>query len=330
MRIVIGYDGSECSEDAARNLRIAGLPPDGEALVVSVADMWPILPDPENEEAEPSLTPSEAHAWEEQLVAAERRLPEAVQKARQYALERLEEVRAHLAPAVELVQRTLPGWNVSSRAIADSPYWGLTKMADQWKADMVVVGSHGRSALGRMFLGSVSLNVVNYAHCTVRVYRCGIPPRDGAMRLAVGYDGSRSSEAAVQAVIQRHWPEGSEVCLIAVHEEARSATFFGLHRHPEHDDHPAEHEAWLRSRLDRAATALRATGLGVEIRVPEGDPKYLLAEESDKWKADCLFVGARGLGGFKPLLLGSVATSMVSRAHCTVEVIRVPREESGD
>ena len=37
--------------------------------------------------------------------------------------------------------------------------------------DLIVVGSHGRSALGRFMLGSVSQKVVTEAHCSVRVAR---------------------------------------------------------------------------------------------------------------------------------------------------------------
>ena len=44
--------------------------------------------------------------------------------------------------------------------------------------------------------------------------------------------------------------------------------------------------------------------------------------EAEKWGADCIFVGARGLNGLERLLLGSVSTAVASYAHCSVEVVR--------
>lgn len=44
-------------------------------------------------------------------------------------------------------------------------------MAKYWKADVIVVRSHGRHGLDRMFMGSVSTFVVAHAHCSVLVVR---------------------------------------------------------------------------------------------------------------------------------------------------------------
>jgi nucleotide-binding universal stress UspA family protein len=56
--------------------------------------------------------------------------------------------------------------------------------------------------------------------------------------------------------------------------------------------------------------------------VKEENPKKLLLSEAEDWNADCIFVGARGLSGFERFWLGSVSTAVVTRAHCSVEVVR--------
>lgn len=48
MRILIGYDGSQCAEAALHDLKRAGLPAQADALIMSVADVF--LPPPINEE----------------------------------------------------------------------------------------------------------------------------------------------------------------------------------------------------------------------------------------------------------------------------------------
>jgi nucleotide-binding universal stress UspA family protein len=51
------------------------------------------------------------------------------------------------------------------------PRTAILEMADQWPADLIVVGSHGRSGLDRFLLGSVSERVVRHAPCSVEVVR---------------------------------------------------------------------------------------------------------------------------------------------------------------
>ncbi|MCV4785306.1 universal stress protein, partial [Escherichia coli] len=60
---------------------------------------------------------------------------------------------------------------MSVEACADSPAWGIIKRADEWQPDLIVVGSHGRTAIERFVLGSVSQKVLYEARCSVRIAR---------------------------------------------------------------------------------------------------------------------------------------------------------------
>lgn len=71
-----------------------------------------------------------------------------------------------------------------------------------------------------------------------------------------------------------------------------------------------------------AADKLKAAGVAATTLVREENPKRLLLAEAVAWNADCIFVGARGLGRLERLWLGSVSTAVVTRAHCSVEVVR--------
>jgi hypothetical protein len=64
-----------------------------------------------------------------------------------------------------------PGWEILAEAGIGSPGSEIIAKADEWRPDLIVVGSHGRTALGRMFFGSVSQRVINDARCSVRVAR---------------------------------------------------------------------------------------------------------------------------------------------------------------
>ena len=56
--------------------------------------------------------------------------------------------------------------------------------------------------------------------------------------------------------------------------------------------------------------------------VKEQEPKALLRGEAEDLMADCIFVGARGMGRLERILLGSVSLGVAARAHCSVEVVR--------
>jgi nucleotide-binding universal stress UspA family protein len=78
---------------------------------------------------------------------------------------------------------------------------------------------------------------------------------------------------------------------------------------------------WLFKTANDSAERLRRAGLSVSETLVEGDPRQQIIEEADRWSADAIFVGARGLGRLQRMLLGSVSSYVASHANCTVEVI---------
>ncbi len=59
------------------------------------------------------------------------------------------------------------------------------------------------------------------------------------------------------------------------------------------------------------------------MALEKGDPQRVLIAEARKWEADSIFVGGRRFGrAFERFWLGSVSTALVTKAHCSVEVVR--------
>ena len=64
-----------------------------------------------------------------------------------------------------------PGTAVRTRVLVGSPSREIVREAKEWEADLVVVGTHGRTGLRHVFLGSVAENVVRLAPCPVLTLR---------------------------------------------------------------------------------------------------------------------------------------------------------------
>jgi nucleotide-binding universal stress UspA family protein len=199
----------------------------------------------------------------------------------------------------------------------------VIKQADTWQPDVVIVGSRGRTALGRLLLGSVSQKILIEARCSVRVGRShrqtGAPP----IRLLIGVDGSPDAAAAVHAVATRQWPPGTAVRLVTV-LDARMRTALIPPRLVESwvTAGDEEEHTWVPRMVEAMAEPLRTRGLLVSSVMKVGDPKQVLLNEAEHWGADCVFVGARGLSRIERFLLGSVSSAVAARAHCSVEVVR--------
>lgn len=280
-KVLIAYDGSSCSDAALTDLGRAGLPLDVDAVVVTVADI--ILPPPDDELPDVPAV----------------RIPEVERHAKERAERAINEAQAFADQGAKRVKADFPGWNVRSEVRCDSPAWAILEMADRDKSDLIVVGSHGHSLVGgRLILGSVSQRVLYDARCSVRVARCWEEKGKGSVRIVVGFNGSKDSEVAVDAVASREWPKGSEARLITVHPRLSSAT------------------------RDVAAEKLRKAGLTTSEISKDGDPAHVLMREAEEWGADSIFVGTRDVHGFQHLLHGSVSSAVAAKVRCSVEVSR--------
>ena len=313
MKILIGYDGSECADAALDDLTQAGLPATGAVHILSIAEVWLPPPPPSSyeivEEARDANSPAELQrdfakrspAAKDALVLAER--------------------------ARDRVQARFSDWKVTADSSCGSPAWELVAKADEWKPDLIVLGSHGRTALGRFVLGSVSQRVLTESHCSVRIARGRLEEPNSPVRLIVGTDGSPGSEAALKALAARNWPPQSEIKVVMV-DDPIAPDFLGKVIPPIgkmiEEDRQEERE-WVEKISKSSLDILRKAGLKVTCILREGDPKHELCKAADEWHADCIFVGSAGFSNrLERFVLGSISAAVAARAHCSVEVVRLP------
>ncbi len=144
------------------------------------------------------------------------------------------------------------------------------------------------------------------------------------MKILLAIDGSPCSDAAVEEVARRPWPEGSTVKVVTALDPPM----------------PPTPEAWALpiNYSQEIDTALRKQGQNIvddalqklksnktfsadAVLVP-GSPRAAILDEAESWGADLIVLGSHGYSGWQRFLLGSVSQGVVSHAKCSVEVVR--------
>jgi len=230
--------------------------------------------------------------------------------------------------------------NAGQKALAEVrlgfPRKVISECAKELQADLIMVGSHGRSAIGRFLLGSVAQAVLRTAPCPVEIVRFpagGPAPSSHPMKILLATDGSECSVAAANSVAARPWPVETIFKVVSVEELIVLETPMGAS--PLASIYPANLlEELLADARTRAVNAVDGTrkileqaGLKVQDRqpIPLGDPRNVVLVLAQTWSADLIVLGSHGRRGWDRFLMGSVAESVAVHAHCSVEVIR-PRD----
>jgi nucleotide-binding universal stress UspA family protein len=224
---------------------------------------------------------------------------------------------------------------VTARQVHGWPKEVLLELGKELDVEMVVVGRSGLGRFGRFLLGSVSSSVVQHAHVPVTVVaQEGAPATHGAAGEAADA-GSAAPDEGPRVVVG---VDGSDLSIAALREGAAAAERLGGVLQPVYcwqittisplpeawgwippvDDY----DRWAHTKLLDTVRDARLD-LPVErvqpvvVHAPPS-PGLLGAAEG----AERLVVGARGLGGFERLVLGSVSRQVLEAAPCPVTVVR--------
>jgi nucleotide-binding universal stress UspA family protein len=149
------------------------------------------------------------------------------------------------------------------------------------------------------------------------------------MRILVAYDGSPAANAAIDHVLVRPWPEGTQIRVLTVIETPMFyPTAVGIEGYP-----PLSEEV-RQSILENARHSLQAaveklkakSGIVPSCELREGDVKQVLLKTIREWNCDLVVVGSHGKKALDRLFLGSVSHALVTHAPCDVEIVRPRRQ----
>jgi nucleotide-binding universal stress UspA family protein len=150
------------------------------------------------------------------------------------------------------------------------------------------------------------------------------------MKILLATDGSEYSEAAVQELIRRSWPTGSEVRVVSVAQPVPAPADPAILIDPFHVKAAEEERKKASREVNRVSAEIskHQHGLKVSTQVLEGPPKKMIVEEAERWGADLVVLGSHGHGPVARFLLGSVAQAVALHAPCSVEIVRQPNPKS--
>jgi nucleotide-binding universal stress UspA family protein len=204
-------------------------------------------------------------------------------------------------------------------AAGDDAATEILRVADEVGADLIVMGTHGRTRLRRLLAGSVAATVLTGAHGSVLALRAGqSEPKAEAMQVIVHpTDFYRASEAALE--VARALARDHRARLIVLHVVPLDPYLDGkLGAEIDIRDYQRSLDL-LRKRLDGPDLKHR-----VETRLVRGFEAEEILREAQDFAADLIVMGTHGRTGLRRLLMGNTAQSVLPRASCPVLVVKPP------
>lgn len=291
-QIVVGVDGSDPSKDAVTYAARLARDHGGRLLLCSAVNWIPIMADASSAGA---ITDAKA-------------IIDGLHEEADELLERALAVAKRLGVEAE---RFDPEGNPADEILT---------LAREHHASLIVMGTHGRRGLVRMFVGSTTEAVLRGSTIPVLTLHSVPAHNREAERclqgVLVGIDDSPPSDAALAAAYALPADDRRELFVYSVVEieappSLAAAAAYERERHQE-----------ARETIQRAIDSARVRGIEVQGSVLEGDPAEVIIRAAQEKDVDLIVVGSHGRRGLRRFFLGSVAEHIVRSAAVPTLVIR--------
>lgn len=195
----------------------------------------------------------------------------------------------------------------------------ILRLAAEGGGNIIVLGTHGRTGLGRVLLGSVADRVVRLAPCPVVTVRArpGLPIAvpDRVTRICYATDFSASARAVWPWVVRLAEAAQADVDLVHVTPEVAA----GRELPPALIEPMAEgFRAHGEAQAERLIDAGPLPPDRIHPRILGGTPAEAILRSAETRAADLIVMGTRGWSGLRRWMLGSVALHVIQAAPCAV------------
>jgi nucleotide-binding universal stress UspA family protein len=235
------------------------------------------------------------------------------------ASDHLEQIRAELAAKA--------GVEVTAEVTDGVPGDAILAASEAFGADLIIMGTRGRTGIGHMVLGSVAERTLRTASCPVLAVKEGGGTED-ITRILVGVDFSEPAEAALTAAAE--WANRFGAELHVAHAFDLPLTLITPYEISVPTNLLRDAREAASAKLEAALGRARAIAKTVDGHLIEAPAAPALAEEAERIGASLIVVGSRGHTGLKHLLLGSVAERTVRLAPCAVLALKTVTHGAAD
>jgi nucleotide-binding universal stress UspA family protein len=151
------------------------------------------------------------------------------------------------------------------------------------------------------------------------------------MKVLLATDGTKFSEAAAKMVGDLGLKDGDEVTIVSVVDMAvpLAIDMYGGYMPDTTELEKASRENAVKiaeGTAQKVQKLLGDSGVKVSHDVLYGSPESRIVETAEEMKSDLIVIGSHGYKSWERLLLGSVSSSVVHHAPCSVLVVRTDAE----
>ena len=299
-RILIPLDGSGIAEGI---LPVVG---DLARRLNATIDLLAVV-DPESTEL-PSYLQFEDISAGEQKFVAEIRL-ERVRTANEYLISVANSLR-------------MDGLEVDVETTVGDPAQKIVAKAKRDHADVIAMATHGRSAIGRGLLGSVTDKVAHSSSTPMLIVR----PNEGEpieliSSLIVGLDGSKVAEATIEPACYLAASLGIPTLLLRATASVARAAAYGSEQYLAPGTLYGDSDAKAKEYLDTVAAGQISLDVDVKTRVGPGTAYNEIRSAAAKQPGSLIILATRGRSGLTRWVLGSVTDAIIRSLDGPVLVI---------
>jgi nucleotide-binding universal stress UspA family protein len=192
----------------------------------------------------------------------------------------------------------------------EEPFQDIVNDAARNQVDMIIMGTHGRTGLKRLMMGSVTAKVIGHAPCDILAVP--LHARVKCKNILIATDGSRYSDAAASKAIGIAKRCGGSLIVISAALSDKEIIL------PDDD----EEMIMAKDNVKRIVQLTEREGVRTEGLTAKGKPYEAIVETAKQKRADLIVVGSHGRTGLDRLLMGSVTERVIGHSESAVLVVK--------
>lgn len=197
----------------------------------------------------------------------------------------------------------------------------LMRTADEFNADLIAVGSEQKSAIGALFLGSVTRALAAGAKQSILVARQSTAT--GPVRAVLAVDGSEYCDRCIAHLIQLA-PKGiGHVTVLQIVEPIVDTMSAAVHVPiATTQEVYAQMENFANKHTQEVADKLNAAGIAATPLVRTGPVLVSIRKVVQETESEMIILGAQGHGFMHRVLIGSIAMHVVASESYSALIMR--------